>query len=42
MVKTKKRNTINNNKTKKCKYSQKELTKYCRNFANTFNQFEKE
>ena len=43
MTKTKKHNlSSHHNKTKKCKYSDKQLTKYCRNFANTFNQFETE
>jgi hypothetical protein len=40
-MKTKK-NIHGNNKTKKCRPSQKELKTYCREHANTFNQFEEE
>jgi putative endopeptidase len=40
-MRTKNRRAIyNNSKTKKCKPSQLELTKYCKEHANTFAQFE--
>ena len=37
-----KKNKIFNNKTKKCKPSQNQLTTLCKTHANTFSQFEKE
>ena len=40
-MKTKK-NISKKNVTKKCRPSQKELKVYCRDYANTFNQFEQE
>ena len=40
-MKTKK-NISKKNVTKKCRPSQKELNIYCRDHANTFNQFEQE
>lgn len=40
-MRTKKHKVVNN-KTKKCRPSQQELKVYCKEHANTFNQFEKE
>jgi predicted metalloendopeptidase len=40
-MRTKKNRTTNNN-TKKCRPSQKDLKIYCKEHANTFNQFEEE
>jgi putative endopeptidase len=39
-MKTKRQRNTNHNKTKKCKPTQNELQVYCRESANTFNQFE--
>jgi putative endopeptidase len=39
-MKTKRQHNTNHNKTKKCKPTQNELQVYCRESANTFNQFE--
>ena len=37
-----KKNIKLNNRTKKCRPSQKELKVYCREHANTFNRFEEQ